>query len=45
MNEKNLIINKYITDSKYIENDNISNSFIKNPLVTIIKILFNPKIS
>ena len=42
--KKNLNIKKYITDSKYIDNNNISNSFIKNSLVTIIKILFNPKI-
>ena len=42
--KKNLIINKYITDSKYIENNNISNSFIKNPFVTTIKVLFSLKI-
>ena len=44
MNEKNLNIKQYITDSKYIENNNISNSFIKNPFVAIIKILFSSKI-
>ena len=42
--KKNLNIKKYITDSKYIENNNISNSFIKNSFVTIIKVLFSLKI-